>query len=316
MRLRDLCNSPYAGYVHQIDLGFPDIIKIPSEAQLSYADDLAALLPGWLAKLPNLSSIGFQAPPANFPYEKTQIFISAVVAALRYVPLLKLAELDIIFPCSYDIAKLFCSSTSSMQIPIEDVLRRLRYLGLAVLADGSDDERSTPSLSEMHLFNLVKLAKNLESLTLHSDADLNLDGIQFASSLRLKYLSLFEVTIPSQVLIPLLEQCRDSMIEIELDRVDLSEGTWCDVFQQLCKSPALLGFSINWGGYSLDGMSGHLAAEGTSAQSAALLQAFDDEIEVDIVSKSRLDYTALVFLQRHVSAKRAAGGSSLYRGSQ
>jgi hypothetical protein len=313
VRLLELCNSPYAVYVRQIDLGFQSFDNSTHESSSLYVEDLAGLLPCCLVRLPNLNALEFRGPPSSLPQEKRRVFINTVVAALRYVPLLNLTELEVTFPIAHDFGQVFCSNTSSLRIPIEHVLQGLRHLGLYVSeytnrrgqrywpTPVSPENAALPNeIYATHLFRLVELAVNLDSLAISCTDLLSLDNIQFGRSLRLKSLYLSGVAISSHTLLSLVEQCNESIRSVQLWLVKLNSGTWQHILLQMSKLPHLLDFAIGSSGYSLTGTSSNLATQ--------LLPPPDDP--EDIETSNSLDIYALGNLQRQVNANRTAAGFS------
>jgi hypothetical protein len=310
--LNELSKSLYAVYVHQIDLGFQDFEHTTASHSL-YVEDLAGVLPCCLVRLPNLNALKFHCPPLSLPQEKTRVFINTVVAALRYVPLLNLTALDITFPITYDFEQLICSDASALRIPIDSVLRNLRHLSLKVSqytshrgqrywsTRVSPENAALPNdIYAIHLFRLVELAVNLNSLEICSTDLLSLDNIQFGRSLRLKSLDLTSVAVSSRTLLSLLEKCQESMRSVQLWRVELNSGTWQHVLLQMSKLPHLLDFAIGSSGYSSTGTSSHFALGFLPAPGK----------QQDIETTNFLDLHALGNLQRQVNANRTAAGIS------
>jgi hypothetical protein len=313
VRLFELSNSPYAVYVRQVDLGFQHFEHSAHESHPLYAEDLAGLLPCCLVKLPNLNALEFHGPPSSLPQDKRRVFINTVVAALHYVPLLNLTELEVTFPITHDFGQLFCSNTNSLRIPIERVLRGLRHLGLYVSeytnlrgqrygsTPVSPENAALPNeIYATHLFRLVELSVNLNSLAIGSTDLLSLDNIQFGRSLRLKSLYLSGVALSSHTLLSLVEQSNESIRSVQLWLVKLNSGTWQHILSQMSKLPHLLDFVIDSSGYSLTGTSSNLATH--------LLPPPDDP--EDIETLNFLDVYALGDLQRQVNVNRTAAGLS------
>lgn len=309
MRLSRLSRSAYAADVRQIDLGL-DPYGSTDEYQL-YVEDLAGLLSSCLARFPRLSALEVHGLPSSLSQEKTRVFVNTIVAALRYVPLPNLTELEISFPITHDFGKLFNDKASPTRVPIEHVLGSLRHLSLSVTeytdiigqrywrTPVSSANAALPNESyTIYLSRLVQAAVNLDSLAISSTDILNLDNIEFASSLRLRSLCLSSVSISSFRLTSLIEQCEDTVKRIHLNLVKLNSGTWRDVLMQMCKLPRLHFFFIESVGYSLTGSSSDLATR--------LLPQPDDPD--DIETHDSFDLYALGNLQRQVNANRVAAG--------
>lgn len=97
-------------------------------------EDLSGILSSCLSKFRNLKALEFHGPPASLPPEQRQVYISTVVAALRYVPLPKLTELNVAFPITHKFGRFFPDRTTALHIPIDEVLEGLQHLGLYVCA--------------------------------------------------------------------------------------------------------------------------------------------------------------------------------------
>ena len=307
--LSRLSRSTYAVNVRQIDLGFETYAS--TDEYQSYVEDLAGLLSSCLVRFPRLSALEVHSPPSYLPQEERRVFIDTIVAALRYVPLPNLTELELSFPITHEFGKLFSDKASPIRIPIEDILGSLRHLHLSVteytglLWQRYDTRPVSPANAALpnesyaiHLFRLVQAAINLDSLLIRCTDVLTLDNIEFSPSLRLKSLCLDGVSISSPKLISLVEQCKDTVKHIELYLVQLNSGTWQNVLMRISKLPRLQYFLIDSVGYSLTGSSSELAAR--------LLPQPDNP--ADIETNNVFDLFALGNLQRQVNANRVATG--------
>lgn len=309
MGLSRLSHSAYAADVRQIDLRLGEYFGSTDKYQLD-VEDLAGLLSSCLVRFPRLSALEVHRLPSSLSEEKTRVFISTIVAALRYVPLPNLTELEISFPITHDFGELFSDKASPIRVPIERVLGSLRHLHLSVTeytsvigqrfwrTPISPANAALPNESYMiYLSRLVEAAVNLDSLSIGSTNILNLDNIEFASSLRLKSLRLRSVSISPLRLTSLVEQCKDTVKHIELDFVKLNSGTWQDVLMQMCKLPHLHYFFVESVGYSSTGSSSHLADAPRPP----------DDLE-SIETLNFIDLNALGNLQRQVNTNRVATG--------
>jgi hypothetical protein len=264
-----LSKSPYATYVYQIDFGFEK--SLSSNADI-YIEDLKECHPSLLVKFTNLKALEFHEPPSSLPQAQKTAYMNTVISILRYVPLPNLTELVIKFPITYDFSRFFPSRINSLQIPIEDVVKHLRHLGLSVCAftDSADSRyRQTSIVPEYaalpnniyapHLFRMVESASNLESLILSSVNILDIDIIAFPSSLCLQSLYLGGVSISSPNLLALINQSAHKIKYVNFCLLKLQSGTWQEVLLQMCELPHLLDINIDCSGYSLTGSSSHLA---------------------------------------------------------
>jgi hypothetical protein len=309
VRLCEISNSPNAIHVRQIDLGYSEIGKSTAELQV-YVEDLAGILLPCLHRFPNLRALVFGEPASSLPQEYRQIYINTVTTALLYVPLPNLVELELCFPITHNFRHLFPAGASPLRTPIENILRPLRHLGLFVREyTGTQDQRyyREPVLPEyaalptdtnsFHLFKMVELATNLESLAIGSTDYLSFDPEPLSQN-RLRCLYLNCVSISSDSLLAFIDQSKESIRYIELWQVKMDSGTWQHVLLELCGLPRLLDFVIKSSGYSFTGSSSHLAP--------GLLPPPDDP--QDIETYNYLDNYALGNLQRRVNTNRVAAG--------
>ncbi|KAJ5660184.1 hypothetical protein N7507_006635 [Penicillium longicatenatum] len=299
MCLHQISQSPNAMHVRQIDLGYlPEIRTSTAEMKV----------------FSNLRAISFGGPPASLPEEHRKIHMNTVITALLYAPLSSLVELQLFFPIANDFGKLFPAETSSLRTPIESILRRLRYLGLYVRDyTGTQDQRydkqsvlpehaALPNNAHSaHLFKIVKLATDLESLAIASSDYLTFDDPELLSQNRLRCLKLKSLSISSDGLLALVFQSRETMRYISLFQVQLSSGTWQHVLSELYHLPHLLQFSIKSCGYSFTGTSSHLASEIPPID-------FPEAIE----THNSLDKSALKTLRYQVNLNKIAAGFSTF----
>lgn len=307
-----LSKSPYAAYVCQIDFGFNVGWRHPTDSPIPlYIEDFFGCLSSCLVKFSNLNALEFHEPPSCLSQDERRVYMNAVVSTLRYVPLSHLTELEVQFPITHDFGRFFPNQTSSVQIPIKDIMQRLRHLGLYVRAYTDQlDQRywQKPVLPEYaalpnstyasRLFRMVEIAPNLKSLAIHSLNILDIDFLAFPSSLCLRCLSLSGVSVSCHILLSLIKQSVKNIRYINFSLVKLKSGTWQHVLLQMCQLPRLLDINIDYSGYSLTGSSSHLALR--------LLP--DPECPQDIETVGLLDVPALGNLQRQVNANRIAVG--------
>jgi hypothetical protein len=150
----------------------------------------------------------------------------------------------------------------------------------------------------IQLCRVVELAENLESLAIGSSEILNIDNMNLPDSLRLKSLKLQGISMLSHVFISIIEQCKDTITSIELERVELNSGSWQQVLLRMSRLSSLLDFYIGSCGYSRDGASSELRP--------GLLPPPDDP--KDIETHNFLDIYALGNLQRQVNTNRLVAG--------
>jgi hypothetical protein len=244
--------------------------------------------------------------------------MDTVTSVLRYVPLPNLKELEINFPITHDFGRFFPNYPSSLQIPIRDIVHRLRHLGLYVCAyTDQRDQRFwlKPILPEnaalpndhfaSRVFRIVEIAPNLESLAIHSVNILDIDFLTFPSSLCLRSLQLGGVSISSiTLLFFLLNQFAKRIRYIDFWFVKLKSGTWQQVLLHMCKLPLLLDINFDYVGYSPTGSSSHLAS----------IRDPDPHCPLNIETEHSFDLPALGVLQRQVNSNRIAAGFQPFSG--
>ncbi|KAI9643784.1 hypothetical protein NHQ30_007134 [Ciborinia camelliae] len=301
-RLLEISNSPYANYVRYIDIKFSFIRNATMHL---FVEDFAGLLPCCLPKFPNLNALDFHKIPSSLIQGNIKSLINTFVMGLRYVPLVNLTELEVTFQTTDDF-KQFFSKASSLRIPIEHVLQNLRHLvyqsETTIFAGRCSigDFRFPNDKHANYLSRLVELATNLDSLTIRCTDIVNLDTIRFPCTMHLESLCLSSVAIPSEKFLALIEQSKESIRIVELWLVKLNSGTWQDILLPMSELLHLIDFQIESSGYSLTGMSSHLADE----------LIFAPDASKPIETHSWSDYEALVNLQGQVNANRVAAGLS------
>jgi hypothetical protein len=269
-------------------------------------EDIAGVLSSCLARFPTLKSLEFTDTPSDLQPELKSAYFDTMTAALRYVPLPSLTELEFDLPITREFGRLFPNETNSLRIPIEEVLRRLQHLGLYVSEFTSREEAQQTMFGRVlpenaaypnqahasHLFRMVELAPNLKSLAIRSKDTLNLDDIKVPPSLRLRSLDLCSVSISAHTLLSLADQCREIIRYIDLLMVRLNSETWEHVLSQMCNLPHLVYFSIDCSGYSATGSSAHFKGpeDGTNIETSNML---DLVAMCDILQKVNVNRTAV-----------------------
>ncbi|KAL4739041.1 protease inhibitor [Aspergillus similis] len=272
--------------------------------------DLAGLLSPCLAQLSDLRVLKFRAPckPSTRDHEETAI--KPIVSALRYVALPRLEGLELFFPIAHDFGCFFPNHSTPLHIPMEDILRGLKYLALHVTTYTNElGQRywSTPvlpahaalpnDLHAAHPLRLVELAPNLAALLIRGTDVLPFYSIHFSPALRLTSLCLKRVLTTFDHFRALIDQCKDHLKHVELSLVQLHSGTWHAVLTRLCQLPHLMDFSINSCGYPATGPNAHLAG--------ILLE---PENPKPLESINFADYVGLNELRKFVDANRVALG--------
>ncbi|RMJ23013.1 hypothetical protein PHISP_06127 [Aspergillus sp. HF37] len=305
LALREISESPCNIYVRQIGFEFDGYSVHEHVPKTSNVEDVAGILSSCLARFPALKCLEFLDAP-NLQPELKSAYFDTVAAALRYVPLPSLTELEFTLPITHDFGRFFPSEKNSLRIPIEKVLRRLQHLGLYVSEFTNREEaqqllfmRVLPENATYpnqahasHLFRMVELAANLKSLAIRSTDTLDLDDIKFPFSLCLRSLDLSRVSISAHTLLSLADQCSKTIRYIDLLMVQLNAGTWEHVLSQMCNLPHLVYFTIDCSGYSTTGSSAHLKGPENATN----------------IETSMLDLVAMRDLLRKVNANRIVAG--------
>ncbi|KAJ5950122.1 hypothetical protein N7454_001706 [Penicillium verhagenii] len=311
-RLINLSKSHYATHVDQLDFGFArNYASTDRPVDSLYIKDLAEFYSPLLVKFTNLKALVFTEPPSLSPRDMRNLYMDTVISILHYVPLPSLTELEVHFPITYDFGRFFPSRLNSLQIPIKDVMQRLRHLSLRVEAfTDVVDQRywQTPILPEHaalpnttyapRFFSVVELASNLETLELSSRNILDIDFLPFPSSLCLQCLCLVGVSVSYETLLALINQSAHKIQYIVLTLLKLKSGTWQRLLLEMCKLPSLLDIRVQHSGYSLTGSSSHLADR--------LLPLPDHPSNIESIHD--FDLNALGNLQRRVNANRIGLG--------
>ncbi|GKZ27067.1 hypothetical protein AbraIFM66951_004543 [Aspergillus brasiliensis] len=309
-RFTGISRNQYAAHVRYLETGYDHWGLYTSSSLGQNIQDLAGLFSPCLARLSDLRILKFRASRQSLTRDQEGTAIKAIVTALRYVNLPHLEGLELFFPIAHDFGYFFPNHPTPLQIPMEDVLHRLKYLALHVTAYTKQlGQRywKTPvlpahaalpnDLYAAYLFRLVELAPHLEALRISSTDVLPFYTIHFSPAVHLTSLCLCRVLITFDHFRALMEQCRDHLKHIELSLVQLHSGTWYTALTQLRQLPHLIDFSIYSCGYPDSGPNAHLRG---------LLPAPDDPEPLETMSSA--DYDGLDELRKFVNANRVALG--------
>ena len=313
VRLMEVSKSPLAQHVRELEVKFegsPNRVDDRSDLE-----DLAAMLSPCLARLTNLTELSFEKPQTYFSKEKSNSYMNTIVTAVYNVPLPSPVGLALRFSICHDFGQFFSSSLNPGHIPITTILRQLRSLELAVCTyTGTRGRRYgrwqvLPHHLEFpnqtyasYLHQMLEPAVNLTSLSLSCTDILNLDPVNFSSSLHLQSLSLSCVSISAHNLLALIHQSSSTLKSISLHLVKLNSQTWEEILNETAKLQNLTEFHVESGGYSSTGASAHLAG-GTPRR---------PDRQPNIETYSRDDLVALGTLQCAVNANRIKAGLEPY----
>ncbi|KAL3450280.1 hypothetical protein BJX65DRAFT_305125 [Aspergillus insuetus] len=309
--LVEISRSEYAAHVRHLETGYNSWGSYHSTSLGQDIQDLAGFVSPCLAQLSDLRvlKVGVSCKSQTRDHEGT--VIKAIVTALRYVALPRLEGLELFFPIAHDFGYFFPDHSTPLHIPMENILRRLKYLALHVTAYTKEEGQRywrTPvlpahaalpnDLLAAHLFRLVELAPNLVALRICSTDVIPFHNIHFSPSLHLTSLCLSRVLITFDHFRALTNQCREHLKHIQLSLVELhSGGTWNAVLTQLTQLPHLVDVSINSCGYP---------ATGPNASFAGILPEPDDPRALETINFA--DYNGLDALRQHVNSNRVALG--------
>ncbi|KFY31287.1 hypothetical protein V493_01242 [Pseudogymnoascus sp. VKM F-4281 (FW-2241)] len=262
VRLVGISNSPYAVFVQRIDVGFRFFADSSFESLSLHMEDFAGVLPGCLARLPNIATLEFYDTSRTLSYnDNDRMATKAIVAALRYGLLSNLTELEITLPTVLDFRQLLGKKASTLRTPIEYTLRRLRHLGLHI--DGRTSPNTRPGRSgrtqTFYLSRLVELAVNVTSLAISSESLLSLTNFQLKGLVCLRSLDLKGVQTSASALTSLIEQSKESIGTIRFREITIDSGWWESIFRQMSRLPHLLDVDIGSCGYSFTGVNQGLA---------------------------------------------------------
>ncbi|KAL3490620.1 hypothetical protein BJX62DRAFT_225751 [Aspergillus germanicus] len=291
-----LSRSKYAAHVRHLETGYDKWSSDRSGSLCQDIQDLAGLLSPCLAQLSDLRVLRFRASCESLTRDHEGTAIKAIVTVLRYVVLPRLEGLELFFPIAHDFGYFFPNNSTPLHIPMEDILRRLKYLALHVTAYTKEEGQrywripvrhahaALPNdLLAAHLFRLVELAPNLEALRICSTDVIPFHTIHFSPTLRLSSLCLSRVLITFDHFRALTNQCREHLKHIQ--------------FSLLTQLPHLVDVSINSCGYP---------ATGPNAGFAGILPEPDNPRALETINFA--DYDGLEALRQHVNANRVALG--------
>ncbi|OJJ00873.1 hypothetical protein ASPVEDRAFT_127134 [Aspergillus versicolor CBS 583.65] len=310
LRLVEISRSELAGHVRHLETGYGRWGHYQSPSRGQDIQDLAGLLLPCLTQLSDLRVLKFRASCKSLTRDQEGTAIKAIVTALRYVPLPRLEGLEIFFPVAYDFGFFFSNQSTPLHIPMENILRRLKYLALHVTAftkqQGQRYWRSSVlpahaalpnDLHAVNLLRLVELALRLEVLRITSTDILPFYTIHFSPAVGLTSLCLERVLITFDHFSALIDQCKDYLEHIELSLVQLYSGTWYTVLTYLRHLPHLIDVSIGSCGYP---------PTGPNADLVGILPEPDDPKPLETMDSE--DYEGLYGLREFVNRNRVALG--------
>lgn len=248
-RLIEISKSPYAVYVQRLDVGFRFFDSSSIESVSLYQEDLAGILPGCLARLPNINALEFHDASLSLPWESEATAAKTVVAALRYGLLSNLTELEFTLPLGPDFGQLFNNKASTLRIPIAHTLRALHHLGLHIGGKMSPYTHSHRTRAS-YIFQLVELAVNITSLAISSESLIVLTNFESTRFLCLRHVDLKGVETSADALTSLITQSKESIRSIRFHKITIDSGLWESIFSQMSRLSHLFDVDIGSCGYS------------------------------------------------------------------
>lgn len=222
--------------------------------------------------LGSVDELSFERPQTYFSKEETRSYVNSIVIAICNVTLPNLTALTLRFPICHDFGRLLSSNSNPAHIPIATILRQLRSLELEVCASTSSRGRRygrAPTLPQhlafpnetyaSYLQQMIEPAINLTSLSISSQDILNIDPVNFLSSIQLHSLTLSGISISLPTLLALIHQPSPTLESIFHKVVKLKSETWENTLREIAKLQRITEFYIESGGYSSTGASAHLA---------------------------------------------------------
>ncbi|KFY15270.1 hypothetical protein V492_02110 [Pseudogymnoascus sp. VKM F-4246] len=301
VRLVEVSKSPYAVYVQRVDVGVRFFENSGAQPPSLYVDDLAGVLPGCLARLPNINALRFYDTPSSLPRENARIAIDTISTALRYGELSNLTELEITLPAASDFRNFLGVEITKLRTPIKRTLQGLRHLGLHV--GGKTNYSRSDRTEAAYIFRLLEHAINITSLAISSEYSLNLTNFQFLGLLRLESLDLRGVETSAEALASIIERSKKLIRNIQLHDVRLDVGWWETIFRRMNRLPGLLDVDIGACGYSFTGANQRLAEQAPVAHPPGWPQA--------VLSENINDSWAFYNLLLQVNTNRIAAGFPL-----
>ncbi|KAK8009475.1 hypothetical protein PG991_012026 [Apiospora marii] len=267
-RLQHISTSRHADCVRRVDFGIVSPSDLPDSELSRHAEHVAGLLPPFLARLPNLTALGFVYSSADTRI--LQPVLGALSVALLDLHLPNLQELHINYPVAHDLARLLQGEPRTSRNSIAQVFLGLRHLGIH-LTESKGQVQWYPSQRPRYdaplnsecvgnVIELVALAENLQSLDMGSCEGVDLDSLAVPRSWRLRSLRLQGVTLSPRTLMRLIRGSRDTLESVLLFEVGFESGTWEQVLQAAARMepPRLFNFQMTICFYSEEGSSAEL----------------------------------------------------------
>lgn len=304
-------NQECSRHVRHVDFGF-DHLSNPTNTR--YVEELQEKLLLILQSIPNIKALDFHEPNTYMRREKVVKYMTIVVETLRRVLLPSLEQLVVKFPITYDFGLFEPQDFDVSHIPMKQILLGLQELQLHVchLTDKGDRENSVIPFSSSsatlsnriyapQLFKLLENVRNLETLVIKSANILDMDDVEWPSSMRLRQLTLEGISVSSFELLTVLAQSADTLEEIDLCLVQLKSSTWVHVLSAMRKIPHLIDIMVRQCGYSATGISSYMTFPFISGRT-------EQYSSKGIESLNAFDNPALEYLFLTVNENRIAAG--------
>ncbi|KAJ6003145.1 hypothetical protein N7451_005692 [Penicillium sp. IBT 35674x] len=286
-------NQECSRHVRHVDFGFD---HFSNPASTRYVEELQEKLLFILQGLPRIKALGFHEPNSYMRREMGVDYMKIVAEALRRVLLPSLEQLVVKFPITYDFGLFEPEAFDVSHVPIEKILLGLQELQLYVchLTDKGDRENSVIPFSSssatlsnrthaLQLFRLLENVSSLQILVIKSANILDMDDVEWPSSMRLRQLTLEGISVSSYDLLNVLAQSANTLEEIDFCLVHLKTGSWVHVLFEMRNIPHLIDIVVRQCGYSATGLSSYMAfpfipgrAEQYTFKGIESLNAFDN----------------------------------------
>lgn len=310
--LRHIAHSPFASHLKVLSIGIPDILRDDD-----LCEDIVYWLPACIALLPNLQSLtltlkrGTVSSSEDFLRSSTKVYAKVLESIFIRVSLPHLEELDIRVDGTYELHQLLnkCSTgSSSLRMSLLARMKTIRRLSIGLLQYTHSEPRyglmrQYAAQSQHGHWNteyagsLSKILQHMDNITAFSLTCTDILKAPMHSLLRSQHLeeiTLHSVEFPGDKFDDVVKANLHCLRKVELRYVELSSGTWCDVFQHMLQCTVLVDIYVSSITYSQTG------------ESAAFRPPIWREIDnpTDIDTGNFDDLCSLGDLQRHINVNR------------
>jgi hypothetical protein len=268
--------SQFAPYVHELRIG----ILGPWQTGLQYEQyitDLAqGALPVLLARFQNLKTFRLQSPSmiaALCPEDQISMALlsqltSSFVHSLRFVGLPRLRSLHLSLPVTAEFGRFFVSE--GYVTDFENILDQIQEMHFIINDDtGREGFREIKRPRSQvkgryplqnfadYLTSFIGYAKKIKVLSVEVRSRFDISNLTTTNFTQLTHLRLLGVSIKWETLRDIVRSARSTLLRVELENVQLSSGTWEDVFNVFVEASDIYFFATSGLGYSATGSSAH-----------------------------------------------------------